>query len=89
MPECAASERMPSEPVERPTVTFIPVSSTAAPTEVRATRFFSASAGELSLGAAAPMGPSSWPVSSGGTHSFTRAGAARSEGPRYRRAAAT
>ena len=43
MPECAASERMPIDPVAIPTVTFIPVNSTAAPTEVKATRFFSRS----------------------------------------------
>ena len=44
MPECAASERMPIEPVARPTTTFMLVRSTAAPTELRATRFFSRSA---------------------------------------------
>ncbi len=43
MPECAASERMPIEPVAIPTMTFMPVRSTAAPTEVKATRFFSRS----------------------------------------------
>jgi hypothetical protein len=42
--ECAASERMPMEPVVSPTTSFMLVSSTAAPTELSATRFFSRAA---------------------------------------------
>ena len=39
--EWAASARMPKLPVQRPMASFIPVSATAATTELLAARFFS------------------------------------------------
>ena len=45
-PECTASERRASDPVQTPTAAFATVKKRAAPTETRATRNFSIAAFE-------------------------------------------